>query len=219
MGAAISKPARRGRPPLTPGEAKRAAFNTRLRNTLKEQLEEAARSAGRSLSEEIESRLERSFDRTAALGGPEYEALFQMMAAAARVIEVRLGKSPFSNPEASAVARNAWRQIVHSVTSNPLEGVAVKESLRITDEMTDLEPPKSPNLNVYGGLGGEPVPGEQKARELENRLVQYQREKVQYDHQMQQYRQDLRALSKKLIEFADVANEAAMIGLSFPKHR
>jgi len=219
VGAAISKPARRGRPPLTPGEAKRAAFNTRLRNTLKEQLEEAARSAGRSLSEEIESRLERSFDRTAALGGPEYEALFQMMAAAARVIEVRLGKSPFSDPEASGVARNAWRQIIHNLTSDPLEGVAVKENLRITDEMINLQPPTFPSLEVSGGLGGEPVPEKQKARELEKRLVQYQREITQYDHQMQQHRQDQRALKKKLIEFADVANEAAKIGLSFPKHR
>jgi hypothetical protein len=182
-------------------------------------LEESARSAGRSLSEEIESRLERSFDRAASLGGPEYEALFQMMAAAARVIEVRLGKSPFSDPEASAVARNAWRQIIHNLTSDPLEGEAVKENLRITDEMTHLEPPAFPTLKEYGGLGGEPMPDEQKARELEKRLLQYQRKKAQYDHQMQQCQQNLRANSQKLIEFADVANEAAKSGFSFPKHR
>jgi len=53
---------RRGRPPLTAGEAKRASFNTRLRAGLKNRLETAAQAAGRSLSEEIEFRLERSFE-------------------------------------------------------------------------------------------------------------------------------------------------------------
>ena len=53
---------RRGRPPLEPGKAKRAAFNTRLRSALKAELETAAERAGRSLSEEIEFRLERSLE-------------------------------------------------------------------------------------------------------------------------------------------------------------
>jgi hypothetical protein len=54
---------RRGRPPLEPGKAKRAAFNARLRPALKLALETAARQQGRSLSEEIEFRLERSLDQ------------------------------------------------------------------------------------------------------------------------------------------------------------
>jgi hypothetical protein len=52
----------RGRPPLAPGKAKRASFNTRLRPSLKVVLEAAATQQGRSLSEEIEYRLERSLD-------------------------------------------------------------------------------------------------------------------------------------------------------------
>ena len=52
----------RGRPPLAPGKAKRASFNTRLRPSLKVVLEAAATQQGRSLSEEIEFRLERSLD-------------------------------------------------------------------------------------------------------------------------------------------------------------
>ena len=52
----------RGRPPLDPGIAKRASFNTRLRPALKLALETAAKQEGRSLSEEIEFRLERSLD-------------------------------------------------------------------------------------------------------------------------------------------------------------
>ena len=215
MGAPTSKPARRGRPPLKSGEAKRASFNTRLRNALKEHLEESARAAGRSLSEEIETRLERSFDRTESLGGLEYEALFQMMAAAARVIEARLGRSPFSDPMASAVARNAWRQIIHNLTSNPLEGEIVAEQLRIIDEMINLKLPSFPSPKVVGlGVGAD-----EWARDKEQNNDQYLKAITQYNRQMLEYEIKLKSLSQKLLEFADVANEAAKSGLSFPEHR
>jgi hypothetical protein len=58
----------RGRPPLEPGKAKRAAFNTRLRPSLKLALEAAAKQEGRSLSEEIEFRLERSLEDQRQIG-------------------------------------------------------------------------------------------------------------------------------------------------------
>jgi hypothetical protein len=51
---------RGGRPPMTPGQAKRGTFATRLRPQLKARLEKAALENGRSLSEEIEVRLEES---------------------------------------------------------------------------------------------------------------------------------------------------------------
>ena len=57
MSAATS---RGGRPPMTPGQAKRGTFATRLRPQLKARLEKAALENGRSLSEEIEVRLEES---------------------------------------------------------------------------------------------------------------------------------------------------------------
>lgn len=60
MGQTKKKGVGRGRPKMSEGAAKRAAFNTRLRGQLKSRLEDAARNAGRSLSEEIEARLERS---------------------------------------------------------------------------------------------------------------------------------------------------------------
>jgi len=182
---------------------------------LKEHLEESARAAGRSLSEEIETRLERSFDRTESLGGLEYEALFQMMAAAARVIEARLGRSPFSDPMASAVARNAWRQIIHNLTSNPLEGEIVAEQLRIIDEMINLKLPSFPSPKVVGlGVGAD-----EWARDKEQNNDQYLKAITQYNRQMLEYEIKLKSLSQKLLEFADVANEAAKGGLSFPEHR
>jgi hypothetical protein len=61
-----------------------------------------------------------------------------------------LGESPFSDPVASGVARNTWRQIIHNLTSNPLEG---EEQLRITDEMIYLKPPSFPPSPKSVGLG------------------------------------------------------------------
>jgi hypothetical protein len=61
----MSKEMRRGRPPKTLGEPKRAQFNTRLRPSLKKALDADAQANGRSLSEEIEFRLERSFSEEA----------------------------------------------------------------------------------------------------------------------------------------------------------
>lgn len=61
---------RPGRPPQH-GEVKRAFFQTRIRESLKQRLEANAAEQGRSLSEEIELRLERSYDRIdAQFGGP-----------------------------------------------------------------------------------------------------------------------------------------------------
>jgi hypothetical protein len=59
-----------GRPPKQ-GEVKRAFFQTRIRESLKQRLEEDAAKQGRSLSEEIELRLEGSYDRIEShFGGP-----------------------------------------------------------------------------------------------------------------------------------------------------
>jgi len=53
---------RRGRPAKPDGEAKRAAFQTRMRTALRQRLQQAADQNGRSLSEEIEWRLEHSLE-------------------------------------------------------------------------------------------------------------------------------------------------------------
>jgi hypothetical protein len=60
-----AKKRKRGRPPLPPGKAKRAYFNTRLSDDLKARLEDAAKKSGHSLSEEIEARLEKSVQEEA----------------------------------------------------------------------------------------------------------------------------------------------------------
>jgi hypothetical protein len=64
----------RGRPPRTPGEAKRSQFNTRVRPSLKAALDAAAQTNRRSVSEEVEARLEQSLLLETILGGRD--ALF-----------------------------------------------------------------------------------------------------------------------------------------------
>jgi predicted HicB family RNase H-like nuclease len=211
MGAATSKPARRGRPPLKSGEAKRASFNTRLRNALKEHLEESAREAGRSLSEEIETRLERSFDRAESLGGLEYEALFQMMAAAARVIEMRLGKSPFSDPQAAGPARYAWREIIDSLTPSPNEAELVKELAKEQDQLmndiSNMKLPKLPNLIEYSGI------------ERDAQFIRFQNELLQYERKLSNFIDKIYEDGKPLRELGQVGKEAVKKALSLPKHR
>ena len=56
----VCAPTKTGRPPKTPGQPKRSAFNTRIRTALKAELQAEADKNGRSLSEEIEHRLEMS---------------------------------------------------------------------------------------------------------------------------------------------------------------
>lgn len=70
----MPKDARRGRPPKTPGEAKRSQFNTRVRPSLKAALDVAAKTNRRSVSEEVEARLEQSLLLETILGGRD--ALF-----------------------------------------------------------------------------------------------------------------------------------------------
>jgi hypothetical protein len=116
---------------------------------------------------------------------------------------------------ASGVARNTWRQIIHNLTSNPLEGEIVKGQLRITDEMINLKPPSFPSPKVLGlGVGDD-----ERVREKEKNIDQYRKELDQYEHRMLEYKTKLENFSQKLLEFGDVANEAAKNGLLFPKHR
>jgi hypothetical protein len=139
--------------------------------------------------------------------------MFQMMAAAAHVIEIRLGKSPFSDPDTAAVARNAWRQIIHALTANPLEGEIHKESLRVADEILSWRPPAHPSPKPSSGLGAVVLSEDEK-------LAQHQKEWEQRTHEMlDHFQQVSREFHQKLIEFSGIADEAARIGLSFPKHK
>jgi hypothetical protein len=131
------------------------------------------------------------------------------MAAAARVIEARLGNSPFAHPVASAVARNAWRQIIHNLTFDPLQAEIVIDQIRILDEMTSLKPPPFPSREGRTlGIGYD-----------ESAWQQYQKATDGYERQLAEYKEKLESLSRKLLDLSELANEAAKTGLSFPDRR
>ena len=103
-----AKSVRRGRPPLTPGEPKRASFNTRLRTDLKKRLEAEAANVGRSLSEEIEFRLELSVrsddERLRDFGDEVTLKLMRALATAKELAELTTRKSALEDPETAKAA-------------------------------------------------------------------------------------------------------------------
>jgi hypothetical protein len=102
---------RRGRPPKG-GEGKRASFNTRIRDSLKQRLEAAAANAGRSLSEEIEFRLERSmddkplFDALQLVYGPHVAGFLLLMGEVVRATDAMSGP---------------WERLLHAFVNRALE--------------------------------------------------------------------------------------------------
>jgi hypothetical protein len=89
----VPSAARRGRPPVPPGQRKSKNFTFRSRGDLHARLAAAAAQSNRSISEEIEWRIERSFldqDRaTEALGliyGRELAGLLLLLGAAMKEV-------------------------------------------------------------------------------------------------------------------------------------
>jgi hypothetical protein len=129
---------RRGRPRLPAGQAKRASFNTRLREHTKERLEQAAASAGRSLSEEIEFRLEQTLEDERRSGGPRLHALLRLFSGAAALIEARTGKSFLSDLDTYVTVKTAWERMLDAA-----RGPEITET--VAGWMPDLGPVPPPD--------------------------------------------------------------------------
>ncbi len=109
--ASAGRKGKRGRPPLPPGEGKRASFNTRLRMALKKRLEEEAVQNGRSLSEQIEFRLERALHDEDAFyrqfGGKLRYRQMQLVAILIDAVEEKMGASWQSDHDTAVQVRHA----------------------------------------------------------------------------------------------------------------
>ena len=166
-----AKSVRRGRPPLTPGEPKRASFNTRLRTDLKKRLEAEAANVGRSLSEEIEFRLELSVrsddDRLRDFGDELTLRLMRALATSKMMAEVTTGKRALKDPETAEVAYRAMTGILDAAFHVRPGGVEDRTTPDIGQELIFADPEaRSLGENIrdaiLGGLG--PVlPGLQAA--------------------------------------------------------
>lgn len=86
-----------GRPPLPPGERRRASMGFRPTPAIRRELEQTAFANGRSLSQEIEARLELSFavekTRIEAFGGDATDAVTKALAAAANAVSQKAKRS------------------------------------------------------------------------------------------------------------------------------
>jgi len=151
----MAKEMRRGRPPKTLGEPKRAQFNTRLRPSLKEALDADAQANGRSLSEEIELRLEQSLSQeTRARDLREMLALALGSEVAALTLALGLA------------ARNVaqWAPLLPphiNLLSDPFRFNQVREAiLRVIDL---LKPHGDPM--ALPGVGADTLPGTEASAE------------------------------------------------------
>jgi hypothetical protein len=164
----------RGRPPKTPGEAKRASFNTRLRSGLKEALEESARGAGRSLSEEIEFRLEQSFEREHWLGDTRTVALLQVLA---NLVRLESGERHWLDDfYAFSAITDLWRRIVESkrpptpeeVTRRVVSGRQTLERLKRDDLDADV---RGRLLTLVSFLAGDTTLPDEARAEFANAVA------------------------------------------------
>jgi hypothetical protein len=115
--------ARRGRPPSSPSGPKRASFNTRITQALKDKLSKASSSAGRSISEEVERRLEQSFERDHWLElmfrSRHFADILESMAKRAWRIEQRMGKRADTDLATSRAIQALWLRSVQTMAEGP----------------------------------------------------------------------------------------------------
>ena len=100
-------PAKRGRPPLPPGEGKRHPLNMRTTKALRDRLEAASKESGRSLVQEVEFRVEQSFERTdfgleaLGLGGPDNHTFVTLVGLMfKKICEITGAQSVWTDPQA-----------------------------------------------------------------------------------------------------------------------
>jgi hypothetical protein len=218
----------RGRPALPAGAAKRASFNTRLRQSIKERLEREAAKAGRSLSEEIERRLEASLERedirTRFYGGPELDALYKQIASAAEFIELKRGKSWIKDYEAFIAFNAALKSILRQLER--LRPPASPGSVAIVRDLFELEPkqpdvPKptdaelteeaylSEPVGLPGGMLGGPMPLAKRRFDSVGEARRAAELWAEYDRRYDEYKRTSKKVRAYFDQFTQLGEQAA----------
>ncbi len=193
---------RTGRPPSTPGQPKRSAFNTRLRAKIKKRLEFEAERAGRSLSEEIEIRLEQSFrDEDAlieAFGGRHTDGVLKVMGSLAAHIQTRTGKSASDDWKTGVAIGRAWKRLIHDWLPKPPAKWIAEAEWR-SGAMSDA--PERPKEPIRGGLLVPRAP-EEEWETYRRRLQKYQKKLetflIEYDEHLAAFRKHKNEFNKAL---------------------
>ncbi len=195
---------RTGRPPSTPGQPKRSAFNTRLRTEIKQRLETEAQIAGRSLSEEIEFRLGRSLRQEVDSGGREIHGLLRLLVGVAEIIQGRNGKSASDDWNTGLAVGHAWKRLIHDwLPKPPAEWIAEGEWL--SDAMSDA--PERPKEPIRGGLLVPRAP-EEEWETYRERLQKYQKNLEAFLIDYDEHRAAFRKIQDEVKEAAGIGEEA-----------
>ena len=180
------KPRKSGRPTLMPEKKKLPPVGFRPTPGLKAFLDQAAEGNGRSVSKEIESRLERSFQSDEAMGGPKLHALFRMLAAAANLVEARMGKEWSEDTETFFAVKEAWRPIIEF--AGPPMPLQLMNKLE-ADQRRPPPPPSMPEKNEK----------DEKAQ-------------LDYESQMRKYRREEKAYQREVKEVNDRSEDITRLG-------
>lgn len=204
---------RPGAKPKGPITDKRRAFTTRITEEMRERLEQAAAESGRSISQETELMLESAFERDIAFhamfGSAELNSLFKMLAAAADIVDERMGKSWKSDYETFVAMKTAWEKLINGLRPDlKAEDRTVLAEVREADPGPSPTPPtRSANLAALEyrashdtepgllGMGGPLAPEERETLEAyEREEGEYKAKIAVWDEQRNRERQLLQKL-------------------------
>jgi hypothetical protein len=93
-------------------------LSIRTSNELREKLEGAVAHSGRTLTQEVEMRLERSFIRDEFTGSPQTSAFLDLLGAAIKEAEARLGGSWTADPDTWDEIAKLSRKLVNDRRPN-----------------------------------------------------------------------------------------------------
>jgi hypothetical protein len=190
---------------------------------IRRRMERAAEANGRSLASEVEDRLISSFNqddiREAMFGGPELIDLFKMLAAAADIVERRMGKSWTADYETFIAVKAAWKKILNGMqpdlSAEDRRAIAQLEDLDPGPRPTPPTPPTGHTSDEAGlfGAGGAVTPEDQAAYERE--LAGHQIEGADWEKQTELKQQLMRRLLDPWDQAEEIGERAAQEAL-FP---
>jgi hypothetical protein len=207
---------------------KRHPLNMRTTKETRDRLAAAAAASGRSLVQEVEFRVEQTFRQEDArvqfFGGPELDALFKQIAGAVGFIEQKTGAKWTEDYETYIAVTAALDRIVKEVrsTMQPTPSARtvamVAEAIEMKPRRPDVprptpaellgQPAERPGYIVGTLLGGAVPPTEPKFASADD-AKRSEEEWVEYDRQMEGYRQRLQDTKAYFDALTQIGDEAA----------
>jgi len=210
---------RPGRPPLAHGVTKRAPLSLRTTPKLKGELQHRSEETGRSLTQEAEFCIEAWLALEQVFGGQRMAALLRLMAAAATLVEVQIGRgSMMTDYWTYCAVEQAWNGIIrsHRPVPGPEVGELLDEAVRL-----DKETPRAPEYPDFPipqrlpGLGF--FVSEEQRHEHEARVREWERQTAEWRAKVAEHKQKRDAALSRFRHFEEIGRNAAKI-FKNPEH-